>query len=280
MIEKIKTFFASLSQKTIITLALIVTVIAVFFTVVLPAKAQGLPVGAAPYLSLASPLKYSNQVCGLPGSIAYSEFLYTTGASYVGDNCVIIPTGSNGFQLSGGAFSSRVDSNFTPYSKAVAGYFSAEVFGTNTGSAEAVGVYARVEPANADTWSVALHGECRTRTALGGTCMGLNIELRDEQKAVTGVDSNQTMIGINVQPGENQRNVIGLQFQRGDTYKHSIDFDGSFIKLGQVDTTPFCMKFSGRTQLLEFWRGCGEPGATRVGFVNMNWGSPNTQINR
>lgn len=162
----------------------------------------------------------------------------------------------------------------------MAGYFSAEVFGSTDGIAEAVGVYARVEPSIKNTWAAALHGECRARTGDVGTCLGLNVELRDHYKEVTGQDTSMAMIAINVQPNPIQRKVIGMQFQNPETYAHSIDFAGTFIKIGQVDDTPFCIKFSGRSQLVEFWRGCGNPGATRHGFINMNWGSPDTQLNR
>ena len=244
-----------------------------FFT---PASAQfiGFKVSAP----INQPLVYRNQVCSLPMTLAYSEFLTTTGA-YIGDVCMVAPTFSNGYQLNGIATSARIDTNMNPYSKAVGGYFSAEVFGTHTGFAEAVGVYARVEPSAKDTWSVALHGECRARTLETGLCMGLNIELRDHAGDDAGTPSKQMMLGINVQPGENQRGVIGMQFQNPQAYAHSIDFAGTFIKIGQVDDTPFCIKFSGRSQLLEFWRGCGHPGATRTGFINMNWNAPDTQLN-
>jgi hypothetical protein len=89
-----------------------------------------------------------------------------------------------------------------------------------------------------------------------------------------------------VQPGTDQTGVIGLQFQNipnKKIYKHSIDVDGTFIRLGTIDGVGFCMRFggdSGREQRVEFWRNCGEPGATRHGWVDMNWGTPDTQLNR
>jgi hypothetical protein len=224
------------------------------------------------------PLNLLSWYCPLPVSIASSEFSVAD-AGVKAERCLVIPTSSNGYQLNGVAASARIDTNNNRYSKAVGGYFSAEVFGRHSGFAEAVGVYARVEPAAKDTWAVALHGECRARTLETGLCMGLNIELRDHAGEDAGTQSKQTMLGINVQPGETQRGVVGMQFQNPQAYSHSIDFAGTFIKIGQVDDTPFCIKFSGRSQLLEFWRGCGNPGATRVGFINMNWGSPDVQLN-
>lgn len=239
-----------------------------FFT---PAKAQ--------VSTIYQPLFLFTGQCNLPNSVADSEFKSTDGGFKV-DRCLLIPPASFGYQLNGVAASARIDSNWNRYSKAVGGYFSAEVFGKHTGFAEAVGVYARVEPAVENTWAVALHGECRSRTLETGLCMGLNIELRDHAAEEAGKPSKQTMLGINVQPGENQKGVVGMQFQNPQAYSHSIDFAGTFIKIGQVDDVPFCIKFSGRSQLVEFWRGCGSPGATRHGFINMNWGSPDVQINR
>ena len=228
--------------------------------------------------SIYQPISVLSNYCPIPGSVAYSEFLMAD-AGVKSDRCFTIPVWTIGYQLNGIASSARIDSNNNKYSKAVGGYFSAEVFGTHVGFTEAVGVYARVEPSAKDTWSVALHGECRARTLETGLCMGLNIELRDHAGEEAGTPSKQTMLGINVQPGETQRGVVGMQFQNPQAYAHSIDFAGTFIKIGQVDDVSFCLKFSGRSQLLEFWRGCGSPGATRTGFINMNWGSPDIQLN-
>lgn len=254
-------------MKTVITL-LLSAFLGAFFS---PAVAQVTPIY--------QPLSLLSGYCVLPGSISYSEFL-TADAGLKADRCLTIPTFSTGYQLNGIATSARIDTNKNNYSKAVGGYFSAEVFGTHTGFAEAVGVYARVEPAARDTWAVALHGECRARTLEPGLCMGLNIELRDHAGEDAGTQSKQMMLGINVQPGETQRGVVGMQFQNPQAYAHSIDFAGTFIKIGQVDEVPFCIRFSGRSQLVEFWRGCGNPGATRHGFINLNWGSPDAQLNR
>lgn len=228
---------------------------------------------------LAQPQHYiQGNACYLPNSVAYSEFLTASGA-FKGDRCLIIPTGTNGWQLNGAAFSARIDANNNAYSKAVGVYASAEVFGRVGGVAESVGVYARTEPATPNVWAVALYGECRARTWGPGICAGAIVELRGDPSRPPGTPDLQQYIGINVQPGPDQSGVIGLQFQHGHTYKHAIDVDGAFIRLGTVDGVGFCMKFSGRTQLVEFWRGCGEPGATRHGFINMNWGSPDVQFN-
>jgi hypothetical protein len=237
-------------------------------------------VGVQPAQLIPQPLKYTYQVCGLPASIAYTEFNYAQ-AGFTADVCLIAPANQPGWQMNGFAASARINTNASAYSKAVAGYFSAEVFGFNTGFAEAVGIYARVEPAVASTWGVALHGECRARTTLPGLCMGLNIELRGDPNRTPNMPDQQTYIGMNIQPGADQTGVIGLQFQHPQAYAHSIDLDGTCVKLGAVDGVGFYMRFGGRSQLLEFWRGgCAVPGATRHGFVNMNWGTPDTQLNR
>jgi hypothetical protein len=241
------------------------------------AQAQPFP----PDQQVSSPIHYiQGNVCGLPSSIAYSEFLMASGA-FKGDRCLVVPTGTNGWQLNGAAFSSRIDANRNSYSKAVGGYFSAEVFGTVGGFAESVGIYARTEPATSGVWAVALYGECRARTWGPGTCKGMVVELRGDPSRPPGVPDQQTYIGINVQPGEDQRGVIGMQFQHPQAYAHSIDLAGTCVKVGEVDGVGFYIGFGGRSQLMEFWRGgCRTPGATRHGYVNMNWGTPDVQLNR
>jgi hypothetical protein len=247
----------------------------------MPASAQF--IGFNPSVNINQPTVYRHQVCNLPSTTAYTEFLMTGGA-YLGDVCMVTPHA--GFQQNGIASSSRVFMNGL-HGKAVGAYFSAEGFGNATTTpggygGEVIGVYARVEP-QGNHWTTALHGECRNRATGPGLCMGLNIELRDHTIAETGRQSQQTFLGINVQPGDDQRGVIGMQFQNPQAYRHSMDFAGTFIKLGDVDGVGFCMKFGGKTgreQLVEFWRGCGDPGATRHGYVNMNWNAPDTQLNR
>lgn len=238
--------------------------------------------GAMPAVQIPNPLHLNGQVCNLPSSVAYTEFLFSD-AAFKGDRCMVTPVGSVGYQMNAASFSTRIDANSNAYSKAVGGYFSAEVFGKVGQAAEAVGVYARTEPATPNVWSTALHGECRNRTTGAGICMGLNVELRDHTIADTGKQSLQTFIGINVQPGDDQRGVIGQQFQNRQAYKHSMDFNGTFVKLGDVDGVGFCIKFGGKTgreQIVEFWRGCGEPGATRHGYVDMNWNAADVKLNR
>jgi len=238
---------------------------------------------------LPQPLKYSYQVCGLPMTQSYSEFTHIV-AGMISDTCLRPPEGTSGYLNAGIAGSSRVDAT-AGYSVSVGGYFSAQVLGNvPAGSyAEAVGVYARVEPAVPGTWATALHGECRARTSVPGFCMGLNIELRGDPNKPANVVDKQAYIGINIQPGADQKGVIGMQFLNipgSDIYKHSIDVNGTFIRLGTIDGVGFCMKFggkSGREQIIEFWRGapeCDSPYATRTGFINMNYGAPNVQLNR
>jgi hypothetical protein len=232
------------------------------------------------------PTKYSHQVCGLPLTVGYGSFRHII-AGMISDTCLTPPAGSVGYLNAGVAGSSRIDAE-AGYSVAVGGYFYAEANGKIPARkyAEAVGVYAKVAPSIAQVWAVALHGECVSETNEDGLCIGVNIELRGAPNRPAGVVNKQRYIGINIQPGEDLRGVVGMQFQNipgTDIYKHSIDVASTFIRLGTIDEVGFCMKFggkSGREQLIEFWRGCGEPWATRTGFINMNFASPDIQLNQ
>lgn len=232
-----------------------------------------------------TPIQYTHQVCGLPITVGYGNFQHIV-AGMISDTCLTPPAGTVGYLNAGVAGSSRTNAA-AGYSVAVGGYFYAEVNGNvPAGSyAEAVGVYARVEPSVPGTWAVALHGECRARTSVPGFCMGMNIELRGDPNKPAGVVDQQAYIGINVQPGEDQRGVVGLQFLNipgKEIYKHSIDVNSTFIRLGTIDGVGFCMKFggkSGREQIIEFWRGCGESWAQRTGYINMQFASPDVQLN-
>jgi len=243
-------------------------------------------VGNQPPQILAQPLKYSHQVCGLPLTAGYGSFRHII-SGMISDTCLTPPAGSVGYLNAGVAGSSRIDAA-SGYSVAVGGYFYAEANGKipSRTYAEAVGVYAKVAPSIAGIWAVALHGECVSETNEDGLCIGLNLELRGAPNRPAGVVNKQRYIGINIQPGEDLQGVVGMQFQNipgKEIYKHSIDVNGTYIRLGTIDAVGFCMKFggkSGREQIVEFWRGCGEPWAQRTGFINMNFASPDVQLNQ
>lgn len=138
---------------------------------------------------------------------------------------------------------------------------------------EVVGVYGRADKLG-PYWAAALHGECILEAVDGGgLCIGLNIELPRP-------NPRSGYIGVNIQPGTETRDVIGLQFQNPQTYRYSISAPNTFLHIGQVDNVAFCLKFAPERQALEFWRGCGRDDATRHGWVNMNWRSPDVQLNR
>jgi hypothetical protein len=248
MLDKIKKWFSSFNQKTVVTTALIFTVSVVLFLIVVPAKAQSTFTGGwVPHINSVIDGKSKTMSLWTSPNAGYLQAA-VVGLSQVNLNSV------------GGT--------------AVGGYFSAECVGfASFIQDECVGSYSRVDCIG-PYWCAGAHAEVwDTRAAnSGGTVIGFSVELN-------GAAVNPNRIGINIQPKPNMRDVIGLQFQNGASYKHAIDLDGAFIKIGQVDAVPFCIKFSGRTQLVEFWRGCGEPGAVRRGFVNMNWEAPDTQLN-
>ena len=190
----------------------------------------------------------------------------------------ILVSPSRGYLKAGVAGASRVDMNGIG-GTAVGVYGIAEGVGRAGGiQDEVVGVYGRADK-NGIFWASALHGECIIPTNqnpnavdVGGLCIGANIELQ-------GKNTNTSYIGVNIQPGVLTSNVVGLQFQNPHTYKYSIDAANTFIKIGQVDNVPFCIKFNPNNQYLEFWRKCNEQGATRTGFINMNYNTPNGQLN-
>lgn len=193
-----------------------------------------------------------------------------------GNGLLVSP--SRGYVKAGLAGASRVDMNGIG-GTAVGVYGIAEGVGRAGGvQDEIVGIYGRADK-NGLFWATALHGECTIPTNrdpnavdVGGLCIGLNLELQ-------GRNTNTNYLGINIQPGTTTSGVVGLQFQNAHTYKYSIDAQNTFIKVGQVNDVPFCIKFNPVNQYLEFWRKCNEPGATRTGFINMNYNTPNGQLN-
>lgn len=120
-------------------------------------------------------------------------------------------------------------------------------------------------------WAAGVHADCLD-TLAGGVCIGVNIEFPE-------VTNQSTILGVNMQPAPHAQNVVGIQFQHPSTYRYSIDAQNTYIKVGQTGATPFCMRFNSTAQVLEFWRGCQNNGATRVGYINMNPGVPDGQMN-
>lgn len=153
--------------------------------------------------------------------------------------------------------------------------------GKGKGVGEVVGVYGMAHK-NGIHWATGLHGECLLQDGEndskgvkdeGGLCIGVNIEL-------IGNNQKSDMIGLNIQPRSGAHNVTGLQFQNPDTYNMMINASNGWIQIGQVDNVSFCMKFNPLNQSLEFWRNCNKQGATRTGFINMNYNTPNSQLNK
>jgi hypothetical protein len=226
----------------------------------------------------AQPTRFQNEFWSSPNYSFTADTETAAGLTTIADGTgkfygsIVSP--SRGYLKAGVVAGSMVDMNGVG-GTAVGGYFVAEGRGrAGPIQNEVVGVYARANN-NGAFWATALHGECMVRQPdiFGGLCIGLNLELQRK-------NDKSGYIGVNVQPGEHARDVVGLQFQRGSAYRWAVDVDGAFIKLGQVDDVSFCMRFVGERQSLEFWRGCGRSDATRHGWVNMNWGTPDVQLNR
>ncbi len=177
---------------------------------------------------------------------------------------------SSGYLVTGITGESKI--NFNSLGGAAFGVYGyAEGIGTGGGGInDIVGVHGTAKKSGA-FWAAGVHADCYDVTA-GGFCIGVNVEFPQ-------VTNQSTLIGVNIQPASNATNVVGIQLQNPQTYSYGIDAANTQIKFGDVNGTPFCMKFNPTLQILEFWRGCSIPGATRVGYINMNFGSPNTQIN-
>lgn len=224
---------------------------------------------------LSQPLHLNNQNCGLPMTLAYREFLTTSGG-FKSDMCFIAPPNGagDGWQLNGIAASARTNFNGSA-AKAVGGYFAAEGFGEpqpNPGGygGEVVGVYGRAQPRGRN-WATGGHVECMSESPDEGVCMGLNSEVGRGIPLQTGQQDTQRYIGINVQPREATRGVTGLQFQRPETYKHVIDLNGAVLTLGYVDGVRFCMVFVPKSQAILGLRNCDAPVADVAFRLDMNW---------
>lgn len=183
-----------------------------------------------------------------------------------------------GYVKAGVAGVSVVDNTYAPGT-------AVGVFGIAEGrggpfAGEVVGVYGMAQK-NGIHWATGLHGECLLQDGEadskglkdeGGLCIGTNIEL-------IGNNRRSDFIGLNIQPRSGAHDVIGIQLQNPESYRYAISAPNVFWKFGQVDDVSFCMRFVPEHQALEFWRGCGKSDATRHGWINMNWGTPDRQLN-
>jgi hypothetical protein len=125
---------------------------------------------------------------------------------------------------------------------------------------------------NGPYWAAGVHADCRDG-APGGVCIGVSVELLE-------VSNQSQYFGMNIQPSASAKgSVVGIQFQRPQAYRYSIDAANTYIKMGSSGSTPFCMRFNESQQLLEFWRGCQNPGAIRMGYIRMSPGTGDFQMN-
>jgi hypothetical protein len=121
-------------------------------------------------------------------------------------------------------------------------------------------------------WAAGGHFDCYD-TAPGGTCVGVNIEL---PKTQAGTDT----VGLNIQPHESARGLIGIQLQNPQTYKFGIVAANTPWVVGLVDYVPFGFVFDPKTQRLKFCRNVGLPEQVCRGYVDMNFEAPDSQLNK
>lgn len=121
-------------------------------------------------------------------------------------------------------------------------------------------------------WAAGGHFDCYD-TVPGGTCVGVNIEL---PKTQVGTDT----VGLNIQPHESARGLIGIQLQNPKTYKYGIVAANTPWVVGLVDEVPFGFVFDPKTQRLKFCRNVGLPEQVCRGYVDMNFEAPDSQINK
>mgnify|MGYP003660201287 CR=1 FL=1 len=117
---------------------------------------------------------------------------------------------------------------------------------------------------NGKHWAAGMHCDVYDSVP-GGTAVGLNIEFPQTQ---VGTDT----IGINIQPDEKARGLVGIQIQNPQAFKHGIKVPNSAWTFGQVDTVMFGMRFNPVRQSLELFRHIGEPGEAKVGEIKMDFG--------
>jgi hypothetical protein len=117
---------------------------------------------------------------------------------------------------------------------------------------------------NGKHWAAGMHCDVYDSVP-GGTAIGLNIEFPQTQ---VGTDT----IGINIQPDENARGLVGLQIQNPKAFKHAMKVPNMNITFGKVDECWFGMRFNPTRQSLEFFRAIGEKDETKVGEIKMDFG--------
>lgn len=117
---------------------------------------------------------------------------------------------------------------------------------------------------NGKHWAAGMHCDVYD-SAPGGTAIGLNIEFPQTQ---VGTDT----IGVNIQPDEKARGLVGIQIQNPQAFKHGIKVPNTAWVFGQVDTCLFGMRFNPVRQSLEFFRWLGEKDETKVGEIKMDFG--------
>ena len=117
---------------------------------------------------------------------------------------------------------------------------------------------------NGKHWAAGMHCDVYDSVP-GGTAIGLNIEFPQTQ---VGTDT----IGVNIQPDEKARGLVGLQIQNPQAFKYGVKVPNSAWVFGQVDTVMFGMRFNPVRQSLELFRHIGEPGEAKVGEIEMDFG--------
>lgn len=236
----------------------------------------------SPLLALAQPNSYNELFSADPMySISAGKaerYIGTVDAQVKGFGLKVSPF--NGYVVAGLAGAARVDYNGKG-GTAVGVFGIAEGSGVPGARNEVVGLYGMAWKSGS-YWAAGTHSECILedgeedadgRKDSGGTCIGHNIEL-------IGNNQRSGFIGINIQPRAGAHDVRGLQFQIPAAYRWSVDFGGTFVKLGQTGDIEFCMRFQSQSQRLEFWHGCSEPGARRVGYIDMSYGAKDAKLNR
>lgn len=224
----------------------------------------------------AQPTAYYKQFWASPDySVISDKVIATVDAQIKGQRSVVSPY--TGYLIAGVAGGARVDMNGV-------GGSAVGVYGVGTGYGrpggrqdEIAGVYGRADKVGS-FWAAGVHGECLTDPYgidHGGSCIAGNFEM-------IGKNPKSLVIGVNIQPRPEVRNAIGVQIQDNavTSYRYGVSAPNLPHQFGDVDGDDFCMKFVPTTQRLEFWRACDKSWATRVGYINMNYGAPDSQLNR
>jgi len=218
----------------------------------------------------AVPFHVQGPACNLPNSVSNSEFQMLDAPVKV-QNCMVTPT--DGYQRGAIGVHTRIDMNGKA-GKNWALYSSAECFGwSGSAMGECGAFYGRLEApeGSGPLWQAAGFFEFRNRSQNHGTGMALGLELRDHFQEKYGIQGAGEFHGVILQPYPNLRGVKGFRFMNGHTYQYTIDHDGAFEMLGNVDGTPFCRKFEPSTQQVLFIRGCHLHGAQVAHVIDLNW---------